>query len=114
MLISYLLGAPLGRELGIQGRVELGVPPYAKCEQLMTPLSAYYQDGAMGVPDDAIGDTPHESPSHSLESPTPHNYEADAYLLAQANDLFVWLPYPGMNPRNSSPSSLDFSYLLIE
>ena len=80
----------------------------------MAPLFAHYQDGVMGVPDDAIGDTPHNSPSHSPESPTPHDYEADVYLLASANVLFVWLPYPGMNPRNSSPGSLDFSYLLIE
>ncbi|CAA9358702.1 MAG: hypothetical protein AVDCRST_MAG93-7517, partial [uncultured Chloroflexia bacterium] len=25
----------------------------------MAPLSAHYQDGAMGVPDYAVGDTPH-------------------------------------------------------
>ncbi len=82
VLFCQSLGTPSGREIGIHGGVEVGEPPCARCAQLMAPLSAHYQDGAMGVPDDAIGDAPHNSPSHSPESPTPHNYEADTYLLA--------------------------------
>jgi len=52
-------------------------------------VRADHQHGAVGMPDNRIGDTPHQGPPYPAEPPASHDYEACPYLLAQAYDLLV-------------------------
>ena len=47
----------------------------------MVLLVAYHQNGAVSVPDDAVGYTPHEGSSYSATTTAAHYYQTRSYFL---------------------------------
>src|SRR5215207_8495582 len=57
-------------------------------------FSAHNQDGAVGMTDDRIGDTAHQSPPDPAQTSAAYHHESCAQLLRQVNYLRSCLPRP--------------------
>src|SRR5215208_7258284 len=57
-------------------------------------FSAHNQDGAVGMTDDRIGDTAHQSPPDPSQTSAAYHHESCAQLLRQVNYLRSCLPRP--------------------
>jgi hypothetical protein len=81
----------------------------------MLPLPAYHQYRTMGVPNDTIGDAPHEGPPQTPESTAPHDDQSGAQLLAEPDDRLVFRPlHLEVRLRDGTPGHLDLPHLLVE
>jgi hypothetical protein len=69
----------------------------------------------VSVPNDAVGDAPHERPPQTSESPTPHDDQTGTQLLAEPDDRLVFRPlHLEVRSRDGTPGLLDLPHLLVE
>ena len=80
-----------------------------------TPGRAHYQDGAVGVTDDGIGDITHEGPFHPAEPAAADHYQTGVDVFGKVYyrliPLFIHLQ---VGDRDSAACLLDLPDLLVE